>query len=190
MRRAVPILLAVLFLTAAYVYAWPTASISFFAGVILHVFAGIALLVALILTLKKTLRSAPPVSKLGWLLLSLGGILGGALIFTGTRRHEWPLLYAHIAACVAGGALLAASWAGRRGFLAGTGLDMATAVRNTVDLLGLGIAEAARMASEYPAAFLGLDHELGRIAPGLRANLVLLDDALQVRRTWIEGVSS
>jgi N-acetylglucosamine-6-phosphate deacetylase len=76
------------------------------------------------------------------------------------------------------------------GTLAGTGLDMATAVRNTVDLLGLGIAEAARMASEYPAAFLGLDHELGRIAPGLRANLVLLDDALQVRRTWIEGVSS
>jgi N-acetylglucosamine-6-phosphate deacetylase len=76
------------------------------------------------------------------------------------------------------------------GTLAGTGLDMATAVRNTVHLLGLGIAEAARMASEYPAAFLGLDRELGRIAPGLRANLVLLDDALQVRRTWIEGVSS
>ena len=76
------------------------------------------------------------------------------------------------------------------GTLAGTGLDMATAVRNTVQLLGLEIAEAARMASEYPAAFLGLDRELGRIAPGLRANLVLVDDALQVRRTWIEGVSS
>jgi N-acetylglucosamine-6-phosphate deacetylase len=76
------------------------------------------------------------------------------------------------------------------GTLAGTGLDMATAVRNTVHLLGLGIAEAARMASEYPAAFLGLDRELGLIAPGYRANLVLLNDALQVRRTWIEGVSS
>jgi N-acetylglucosamine-6-phosphate deacetylase len=76
------------------------------------------------------------------------------------------------------------------GTLAGTALDMATAVRNAVHLLGLDIAEAARMASEYPAAFLGLDHELGRIAPGFRANLVLLDDELQVRRTWIEGVSS
>jgi len=75
------------------------------------------------------------------------------------------------------------------GTLAGTGLDMATAVRNAVHLLGLEIAEAARMASEYPAAFLGLDHELGRIAPGFRANLVLLDDELQVRRTWIEGIS-
>jgi N-acetylglucosamine-6-phosphate deacetylase len=76
------------------------------------------------------------------------------------------------------------------GTLAGTALDMATAVRNAVHLLGLSIAEAARMASEYPAAFLGLDHELGRIAPGFRANLVLVDDELQVRRTWIEGTSS
>jgi N-acetylglucosamine-6-phosphate deacetylase len=76
------------------------------------------------------------------------------------------------------------------GTLAGTALDMATAVRNAVRLLGLSIAEAARMASEYPAAFLGLEHELGRIAPGFRANLVLLDGELQVRRTWIEGISS
>jgi len=76
------------------------------------------------------------------------------------------------------------------GTLAGTALDMATAVRNAVQLLDLGIAEAARMASEYPAAFLGLDSELGRIAPGYRANLVLVDDELQVKRTWIEGISS
>ena len=76
------------------------------------------------------------------------------------------------------------------GVLAGTGLDMATAVRNAVSLLGLELAEAARMASEYPAAFLGLDRELGRIAPGYRANLALLDDDLQVRRTWIEGITS
>jgi N-acetylglucosamine-6-phosphate deacetylase len=76
------------------------------------------------------------------------------------------------------------------GTLAGTGLDMATAVRNAVHLLGLSIAEAARMASEYPAAFLGLDHELGKIAPGFRANLVLMDDELRVRRTWVEGISS
>jgi N-acetylglucosamine-6-phosphate deacetylase len=75
------------------------------------------------------------------------------------------------------------------GTLAGTGLDMATAVRNAVQLLDLSIAEAARMASEYPAAFLGLEHELGRIAPGFRANLVLMDDELQVRRTWIDGIS-
>jgi N-acetylglucosamine-6-phosphate deacetylase len=76
------------------------------------------------------------------------------------------------------------------GTLAGTALDMAAAVRNAVSLLGLDIVEAARMASEYPAEFLGLGHELGRIAPGYRANLVLMDDAFTVRRTWIEGEAS
>ncbi|HEV7612297.1 MAG TPA: N-acetylglucosamine-6-phosphate deacetylase [Steroidobacteraceae bacterium] len=75
------------------------------------------------------------------------------------------------------------------GTLAGTALDMSAAVRNAVSLLGLDIAEAARMASEYPAEFLGLGHELGRIAPGYRANLVLLDHELKVQRTWIEGLA-
>jgi len=74
------------------------------------------------------------------------------------------------------------------GTLAGTALDMAAAVRNAVSLLGLELVEAVRMASEYPAEFLGLGHELGRIAVGYRANLALLDDALVVRRTWIDGV--
>ena len=75
------------------------------------------------------------------------------------------------------------------GTLAGTALDMAAAVRNSVSLLGLDIAEAARMASQYPAEFLGLGHELGCIAPGYRANLVQMDDEFIVRRTWIEGVA-
>jgi N-acetylglucosamine-6-phosphate deacetylase len=43
------------------------------------------------------------------------------------------------------------------------------------------------MASRAPAAFLRLDSELGRIAPGYRADLVLLDDRLGVKETWIGG---
>jgi N-acetylglucosamine-6-phosphate deacetylase len=77
-----------------------------------------------------------------------------------------------------------------KGTLAGTAIDMASTVRNAVSMLGLELAEALRMASQYPADYLGLGHELGRIAPGYRANLALLDDALHVRRTWIDGVSS
>lgn len=76
------------------------------------------------------------------------------------------------------------------GRLAGSDLDMASAVRNAVRQLGLGLAEASTMASGAPAAFLGLAEETGRIAPGLRADLVLLDDDLKVRDTWIGGVSS
>jgi N-acetylglucosamine-6-phosphate deacetylase len=76
------------------------------------------------------------------------------------------------------------------GTLAGTALDMASAVRNAVSMLGLEVAEAARMASQTPAEFLGLGHELGRIAPGYRANLVLLNDEFKVQKTWIEGQAS
>ena len=62
------------------------------------------------------------------------------------------------------------------GTLAGSALDMATAVRNTVDLLGLPLAEALRMGSLYPAAALGLAGHYGRLAVGLRADLAVLDD--------------
>jgi N-acetylglucosamine-6-phosphate deacetylase len=76
------------------------------------------------------------------------------------------------------------------GTLAGSDLDMASAVRNAVSMLGLDLADAVTMASANPAAFLGLDRELGRIAPGYRANLVLLDDDLQVAETWMDGSPS
>lgn len=73
------------------------------------------------------------------------------------------------------------------GTLAGSDLDMASAVRNTVRRLGLPLEEALRMASLYPAQFLGLDDKLGRIAPGFDADFVLLDDELKVTATWIGG---
>ena len=77
-----------------------------------------------------------------------------------------------------------------QGTLSGSALDMAGAVRNAVHMLGLDLAEAARMASRYPAAFLGLDGEIGRIAPGLRANLVATDGDLNVIDTWIDGCAN
>ncbi len=73
------------------------------------------------------------------------------------------------------------------GALAGSALDMATAVRNCVELLGLPLEEAARMASTYPAEFLGLGDRFGRIAPGYRADLVAFDETQQVAATWIGG---
>jgi N-acetylglucosamine-6-phosphate deacetylase len=76
------------------------------------------------------------------------------------------------------------------GTLAGSNLDMATAVRNAVRLLGLDLPEAAAMASASPADFLGLGGELGRIAPGYRADLVLADSSLEIIETWIAGSGS
>jgi N-acetylglucosamine-6-phosphate deacetylase len=73
------------------------------------------------------------------------------------------------------------------GSLAGSALDMATAVRNSVAMLGVSLDEAARMASTYPAEFLGIGDRYGRIAPGYHADLVALDGGLQVVNTWIGG---
>lgn len=74
------------------------------------------------------------------------------------------------------------------GTLAGSDLTMDRAVRYAVSHLGQPLAEALRMASLYPAAFLRLDDARGRIAPGFAADMVHLGDDLAVRRTWIAGV--
>ena len=69
MKRAIAILLPVLFLTAAYIFAWPTASVPYFAAVVIHTLGGVALVVLLILTLEKILTRAAPATKAGWFLL-------------------------------------------------------------------------------------------------------------------------
>ena len=74
-----------------------------------------------------------------------------------------------------------------QGRLAGSNIDLASCVRNAIELLELPLHEAVHMASLYPAEFLGLAGQLGRIEPGYRANLVLTDAGLNVRATWIDG---
>ncbi|MEN3382869.1 MAG: N-acetylglucosamine-6-phosphate deacetylase [Hyphomicrobiales bacterium] len=72
------------------------------------------------------------------------------------------------------------------GALAGALLDMATAVRNCVRLLGLPLELALGLASANPASFLGL--RTGRLAAGYRADMIALDpDKIEVVRTWIAG---
>jgi len=48
--------------------------------------------------------------------------------------------------------------------------------------------EAVRMASEYPADFLGLSASHGRLVRGCRADLVIASADLRVTETWIGGV--
>jgi N-acetylglucosamine-6-phosphate deacetylase len=76
------------------------------------------------------------------------------------------------------------------GRLAGSNVDMASCVRNAMNLLQLSLPEAVRMASWHPAEFLGLSGELGRIARGYRANLVLATEQLEILDTWIDGHST
>lgn len=73
------------------------------------------------------------------------------------------------------------------GTLAGSTLTMAGAFANVIAQTGVSIADASRMASATPAAFLGLADRVGRIAPGMQADLVALDETGQVTATWIAG---
>jgi N-acetylglucosamine-6-phosphate deacetylase len=75
--------------------------------------------------------------------------------------------------------------------LAGSTLTMDTAFRRVVQCQGLPVGAAARATATTPAAVLGLD-DVGRIAPGRLANLVVLEEDLTVRAvlyrgSWVDG---
>jgi N-acetylglucosamine-6-phosphate deacetylase len=72
------------------------------------------------------------------------------------------------------------------GTLAGSTLSMRRAVHNTV-ALGIPVERAVEMATAIPSDVLGLT-DRGRIAPGMRADLVALDpESLAVRAVWLGG---
>jgi N-acetylglucosamine-6-phosphate deacetylase len=72
------------------------------------------------------------------------------------------------------------------GTLAGSVVTMDRAVRELV-ALGASVPEAIAAATTAPAHLLGRD-DLGVLTPGGRADIVVLDDELQVRRTLVAGV--
>ncbi|WP_420607087.1 N-acetylglucosamine-6-phosphate deacetylase [Novosphingopyxis sp.] len=76
------------------------------------------------------------------------------------------------------------------GTLAGSDLDMASAVRNAVRLLELPLEAASMMASASPAEFLGIAPLHGRIAVGARADLVAMAENMTVQASWIGGEGS
>ena len=76
------------------------------------------------------------------------------------------------------------------GELAGSSLDMATAVKNTHFGLNIPLDESIRMASLYPAKYLYQGNELvrGQLKVGQKADFVVLDNELNVSETWIDGL--
>ena len=75
------------------------------------------------------------------------------------------------------------------GELAGSALDMATAVKNTHIDLKIPLDESLRMASLYPAQYLYANEPLlrGKLTVGMYADMVVLNDDLSVIETWISG---
>ena len=71
------------------------------------------------------------------------------------------------------------------GTLAGSVLTLDKALRNAVGA-GVSVEEASRMLSQVPARYMGLN-DRGVLEPGKRADLVVLDDALEVQRVFVAG---
>lgn len=73
------------------------------------------------------------------------------------------------------------------GTLAGSCLTMLDAVKNTVKMCDIPLADAVEMAATTPAKMLGIEHEVGSIAVGHQANFVLLDEHLNIAQLWLHG---
>ena len=73
------------------------------------------------------------------------------------------------------------------GTIAGSVTDLAACVRIVVNDMGIALEDALLAASANPARALGLASERGRIAPGYVADLVLLDNDLEVSRVILRG---
>lgn len=93
-------------------------------------------------------------------------------------RYRWR--DAEIAVRLEGGAYLAG------GLLAGSVIDVPAALGVLV-AAGVPLAGAIAMFTENPARLLGLERERGRIAPGMRADLVILGEDLAPCATYLGG---
>jgi N-acetylglucosamine-6-phosphate deacetylase len=103
-----------------------------------------------------------------------------AMPLVGTDQQEFLLQGRRIT-------LQAGRLTGPDGTLAGAHLTMIEAVRYAVTMLGIALADALTMASRTPASFLGLQSQLGSIAPGYRADLVAINEKFEVLETWVAG---
>jgi N-acetylglucosamine-6-phosphate deacetylase len=74
------------------------------------------------------------------------------------------------------------------GKLAGSTLTLDRALRNIVGL-GVSLPDAVRMLTLNPASLLGIEFKKGSLRVGADADILLLDEGLQVAGVWARGVA-
>src|SRR5215472_18358301 len=119
-KRWLSRLLLLLAFSAAYLFGFPSATISYAVVDLLHVAIGILVFMLLLVFLVLLIWSGTVLSRVGWILLAAGTILGLVLIKIGTPHSLWNWLYAHIVLCIVGALLLLADWFVAKGWLGQT----------------------------------------------------------------------
>lgn len=75
------------------------------------------------------------------------------------------------------------------GTLAGSTLSLNHAVRNLVKMTGIDLPTAVRMASLNPARQIGLSETKGSIEIGKDADIIIFDEDINIKRTFIKGIA-
>ncbi|HLH08572.1 MAG TPA: tetratricopeptide repeat protein [Terriglobales bacterium] len=108
--KVAPAILIFLFITAVYLYAFPQANLIYPVVDLAHAGFGLLALFGIAWQIYRSMKTRKWAFATAWLVLFFGAIVGALLIYTGTSRPEWRLLYIHIVASVAGGVMLLPLW--------------------------------------------------------------------------------
>jgi Flp pilus assembly protein TadD len=147
MKRWRSLSVFVLVISAAYLYALPSATIFYFAAVVLHAGVGILFAAGLLLFLFRGLTKESWLARIGWIILAAGTALGLLLIYLGTPHRFRTWLYAHIALCSLGVIFLVLAWMSAQDWM-GQGLGKRIAALVGLGLLTVGVAAGARWTRE------------------------------------------
>ncbi len=140
-QRLLFALVALLTVSAVYLYGFPQQNVTYAVIVLLHAVGGIFAVILILPLLKSLLRDGTWLSWAGWFPLLAGGGLGIWLIHTGTPRSEWNWMYTHMIVCVAAVGFLLAERIGRRGWFGiGTGKSVVRLAICLIVLAGIGAA--------------------------------------------------
>ena len=125
--------------SAAYLYGFPLATITYAVVDLFHVAVGVLAFLLLLVSCVPLFRGAANLARVGWMLLAVGTLLGIGLIKIGTPLRLWNWLYAHIVLCVLGVLLLVASWLNSKGWLGPTNVIRALRF-SSLGILALAIS--------------------------------------------------
>lgn len=74
------------------------------------------------------------------------------------------------------------------GSRAGSTLTTGTALKNVLQYTGRSLQEVIPMFTENPARLIGVYDQIGSLNPGKRADMLVLDDACDIERTYVSGI--
>ena len=71
--------------------------------------------------------------------------------------------------------------------LSGSLMTLENGVRNVMTHTGYGLCHAIRMATLNPASAVGIEREVGSLACGKKANFIIMDDAVNISKVFLDG---